>query len=344
MSITSNLKKLAALGVAAAVVGAAVACSGSGASHDRAPSGTSNGPAAAPKSIDSGGAGGTLEYSGDTSGVAPNAQVAGGGAGSVQSGSAAPSDGGALALPDVLGRKIVMVSTVSVGVKDVAGAFEDVQNIALVDGGFLASSSFGHQDDQETASVTIRVPSDKYQDALASVRKLGDVQTEESNSNDVTQDYTDLQSRLHSLQAALQQYLSFLNSAGDIGQVLQVQDRINQTQSDIEQTQGRINLLNNQTDLATITVHLAPVVPAKPEPKGGSRGAAGDGGRRVLALDRRAGGDRDGRAGGGGVLVVDRAAGRGRVCTWGGGSSRRTARRTLRQPKAEARKPTGRSA
>jgi peptidoglycan hydrolase CwlO-like protein len=264
MRRTSNTGKLVALAGMAVVVVAAVACAGS-TSKNRPASDTSNGPAAAPKSIDSSSGGGALGFDTQTKGeAAPNAQVA------QSDGASAPSDTGALALPDVLGRKIVMVSTVSVGVKDVAQAFEDVGNIATVDGGFLASSSFGHDGDGETASVTIRVPSDKYPDALARVRKLGDVQNEKSDSNDVTQDYTDLQSRLHSLQAALQQYLSFLDRAGDIGQVLQVQDRINQTQAEIEQTQGRINLLDNQTDLATITVHLAPVVPAKPEPKGGS--------------------------------------------------------------------------
>jgi hypothetical protein len=263
MKLTSNTGKLLGLAGMAVIVVAAVACAG-GTSKNRAALDTSGSPAAGPKSIDSGSTDGAFVPDAQTkSEAAPGAVVQ-------SDGAPAPSDSGALPLPDVLGRKIIMVSTLSVDVKDVAQAFEDVQNIATVDGGFLASSSFGHNGDDETASVTIRVPSDKYQDALGRVRKLGDVQNEKSDSNDVTQDYTDLQSRLRSLQAALQQYLSFLDRAGDIGQVLQVQDRINQTQEEIEQTQGRINLLDNQTDLATITVHLSPVVPAKPEPKGGS--------------------------------------------------------------------------
>ncbi|HYM15988.1 MAG TPA: DUF4349 domain-containing protein [Dehalococcoidia bacterium] len=266
MTGTLNAKRLLALGAAGIVLIAAAACGGTATKSGGAPPAGSGG----------GGASSTLTMK-DTAAYAPAGAPAPSGASaqSSASGGAAPANGatsarGALALPDVLGRKIVMVSTLSVGVKDVARGFEDAGNIATVDGGFIASSAFGHQDGKETASVTIRVPADKYQDALGRLRQLGTVQDEQSNSNDVTQDYTDLQSRLHSLQAALQQYLGFLTRAGDIGQVLQVQDRINQTQAEIEQTQGRINLLNNQTDLATITVHLAPVVPAKPQPQGGS--------------------------------------------------------------------------
>lgn len=181
------------------------------------------------------------------------------------------SDIGALPLPSQLDQKIIMVSTLSVAVQDVAGAFEQVGAIAAGAGGFVASSSFGRQDDGETATATVRVPSSAYQDTLTRLRKLGDVQSEDTNTNDVTEQYTDLQSRLRSLQAALQTYLQFLNRAGDIGQVLQVQDRINQTQAEIEQVQGRINMLDNRTELATITVSLNPPAVAK-EPKTGGGG------------------------------------------------------------------------
>ncbi|MDP9238111.1 MAG: DUF4349 domain-containing protein [Chloroflexota bacterium] len=160
---------------------------------------------------------------------------------------------------------MIVVATVNLTLDDVSRGFEDVGNIAAVDGGFVSSSAFGHNGDKQTASVTIRVPADKYQDAVNRIRKLGDVRDEQANSSDVTEQYTDLQSRLRNLQATEQTYLQFLGRAADISQVLAVQDRINSTRAEIEQVQGRINLVQNQTDLATITVHLDPT-PATAEP------------------------------------------------------------------------------
>lgn len=180
--------------------------------------------------------------------------------------------GGALSLPSVLDRKMIMVATVNVTSDNIAGAFEDVANIAAGAGGFVSSSSFGHNGDRETASVTMRVPSERYQDALNRVRKLGEVQNEQSSSNDVTEEYTDLQSRLRNLKATEEQYIGFLARATDIGQVLQVQDRLNQTRAEIEQVQGRINLVEHQTDLATITVHLDPPAVSTAKPSTGSPG------------------------------------------------------------------------
>lgn len=262
---TSKTPRLLIMAAIAGAVLVAVACSGA-ASKNKTASSPPGGGAVAGKPADSSADGQTLAYTG-----APEAQGAAGAAPSRDAAGDAAPDGGALPLPSGLNQKIIMVSTLSVTVEDVGDSFGNVGDIATLESGFVASSSFGHQGDRETASLTIRVPGDKYQDALKRVRELGKVSNEDTNSNDVTEQYTDLQSRMRSLQTALQQYLRFLDRAGDIGQVLQVQDRINQTQAEIERVQGRINLLDNQTDLATITVHLDPPVVAKQPKTGGER-------------------------------------------------------------------------
>jgi len=185
----------------------------------------------------------------------------------------ASGSGTAPALPSQLDRKMIVVATVKLTLDDVASGFEDISNIAAVEGGFITSSAFGHNGDRQTASVTIRVPVDKYQDAMKRIRKLSDRREEEQNSSDATEEYTDLQSRLRNLQATEETYLRFLNRAGNLGEVLTVQDRINVTAAEIERVQGRINLVEHQTDLATITVHIDPPVVAADQPKAKSGGA-----------------------------------------------------------------------
>ncbi len=249
---------LAAAGIVA-IVALGAACSSS-----KAPSDVTNAPPGGAASSGNDAKSGTTLRT--EAGAAAQAQSA---AGDSQGGGAS---GGGLPLPSLLDRKMIMVATVDVTVDDVARSFEDVANIAAGAGGFVSGSSFGHNDDRETASVTIRVPADKYQDALGRLRKLGKVRGEQSSSDDVTEQYTDLQSRLRNLQATEQQYLGFLSKAADIGQVLQVQDRLDAVRAEIEQVQGRINLVEHQTDLATITVHLDPPVVATVEPSTGGRG------------------------------------------------------------------------
>jgi hypothetical protein len=167
-------------------------------------------------------------------------------------------------------RKIVQTASLRLQVKEVGGGFEEVGRIASAAGGFVASSSFSYQGEQQVASVTIRVPTDRYQDVLRDLRGLGEkVDTEASNASDVTEEYTDLAARQRNLEATEQQLLTLLGQARNVNEILQVQDRLNSTRGEIERVKGRMALLDKLTALSTITVHLRPVVPAANGPSTG---------------------------------------------------------------------------
>ncbi len=178
-------------------------------------------------------------------------------AGAVAAGGESPSSDPAFQL--ALDRKIVQTTTVDVGVEDVARAFTDIIAAAEAAGGFVAASVFSNSDDEQSADLTIRVPAEQYQSVLGKVRRIGDVSNESSDANDVTEEYTDLQARMRTLQATEQRYLDLLARADNINDILTVQDRLDGVRGQIEQAQGRIELLDHLTDLATITVHLRPI-------------------------------------------------------------------------------------
>ncbi len=253
-------------GVAAAVLLLGAACAEGVADKDAPPGepgGTTSGPGpAADESM------GDVDYRGEDDGSKVGAPLEGSIATDTSSGGFESGGTGSApsTLPSTLDRKIIMTATLSLETDEVSKRFEDVGNIAAQYGGFISSSAFGNDEDLQTASITVRLPTESYQNALIALRKLGDVTAEQSNASDVTEEYTDLDSRLRSLRAVEAQYIEFLTRATTIDEILTVQDRLNATRIEIEQVQGRINLLDNQADLATITVHLEqPVV--EPAPK-----------------------------------------------------------------------------
>ena len=70
-------------------------------------------------------------------------------------------------LVSAVDRKIVSTASVQLQVDDVGGSFEEVGRIATSVGGFIASSSFTYQGEDQLASVTIRVPAESYQGVLS---------------------------------------------------------------------------------------------------------------------------------------------------------------------------------
>jgi hypothetical protein len=178
-----------------------------------------------------------------------------------------------LQLGGLLDRKIIQSTSIDLeieGENGVSRSFQDIIRIAETTGGFVANSSFSNIDDRQFGDVTIRVPGDQYQSVLADIRGMGVVTQEGSDANDVSEEYTDLQARLRTLDATEQRYLELLAQAGTINEILVVQDRLDVVRGQIEQVVGRVNLLDNLTDLATITAHLSPAALAV--------GAAGEGG------------------------------------------------------------------
>jgi len=189
------------------------------------------------------------------------AQTTDGGSGNIQ------------ALPSVTDRKIVRTATVVLSVEDVGGAVQLVENIALAAGGYVSGSNVfvdQSQDQQgsgdvrspkrtQTATMTIRVPADAYGSVMNQLRGIAkEVVSERSEAQEVTEEYTDLQARLRNLQATEQRYLELQAKAETIPDILTVQDRLSLVRGEIEQVQGRINVLNDLTDLATIMVQLKP--------------------------------------------------------------------------------------
>lgn len=178
--------------------------------------------------------------------------------------------------PSTVDRKIVRRATVQITVDDVASAVQRVEDAARSAGGFVSSSNISVEDlpkppdappdepapKRQTATVTLRVPAESYDSVLRQIRGIAkEVKAESSDASEVTEEYTDLQSRLRNLQSVEGQYLQLLARAQSIQDILTVQDRLNSVRSEIEQVQGRINLLNDLTDMATITVNLTPPPP-----------------------------------------------------------------------------------
>jgi len=183
--------------------------------------------------------------------------------------------GGDTALPSLLDRKVILNASLGLGVNDVAAAFSEATRLTRASGGYVEKSSYIGSDfadaKQRAATLTLRVPADQYDSLLASLRSISGakVNSEGSKSSEVTEQYTDLQSRLRNLERTEQSYLKLLEQAKSIQDILTVNDRLDSVRAQIEQIQGRLNVLDKMTDLATIDLTLSPIVPGKAEPKTG---------------------------------------------------------------------------
>jgi hypothetical protein len=158
---------------------------------------------------------------------------------------------------DQVGPRIVKEASLTLAVPrgTFALRFPRVVQIAADQGGFAEDShtSVGRF---RTGSVTIRVPVDRFEAALAAVRSLGTVRAETVSGQDVTARFVDLQARLRNWRAQEAVLLRLMSKATTTLDSIRVQDQLQGVQQNIEELTGELRLLSNQTAMSTIEVSM----------------------------------------------------------------------------------------
>lgn len=176
-------------------------------------------------------------------------------------------------------RMIIYTVDMDIVVKDTATAMTQIENLASEIGGFISGSNSWKDEGLLRARITLRVPAAKLDEALTQIRGLAlDVESESRGSEDVTEQFTDLEARLRNLRATEGELLELLKTrqetTGDTEAILEVHRYLTDIRGQIEQIQGRMNYLSNLSALATIQVSLTPdaltqpIVVGKWQPQG----------------------------------------------------------------------------
>lgn len=196
--------------------------------------------------------------SGGASGIAPSAPApAATAAPAAKPASSAYSTNNQASVP--WDRMVIRTASLSLTVKNVDDALRSLRDLSRVHEGFIANSQTRQDRNQTVATVTIQVPARNFDALIQQARELAvKVQTEQVGSQDVTEEFVDLQSQLRNLQATEASLLKLLDRAERIEDILALQRELTNVRGQIERLQGRINYLQRRSDMSTLVVSLTP--------------------------------------------------------------------------------------
>jgi hypothetical protein len=184
---------------------------------------------------------------------------------------AAPGESGARAADyAATERLIIRNASLDIVVRDTEDAVDQVDALAEELGGFVIESNLNEYQQGMRAYLRLRVPAESLDTALERIRDLAmEVRRENVSGQDVTEEYVDLQSRMRHLEATEERLLTFMAEAEDTEAALEVYDRLQTIQADIEQVKGRMQYLEESAAMATITLDITPSELAQPIQVGG---------------------------------------------------------------------------
>jgi len=166
-------------------------------------------------------------------------------------------------------RMIVRTANVKIIVADTAKTVDAITQSVEAGGGYVSGSHIWRDGELLRATLTLRVPSEKLTATLAAIRGLSKrVENETIGSEDVSQEYVDLESQLRNLEATeieLRELMTTIRkNAQKAEEVLAMHQQIAAIRSQIEQIKGRMRYLGSVSSMSTVSLEIAPDFIAQP--------------------------------------------------------------------------------
>jgi Domain of unknown function (DUF4349) len=156
----------------------------------------------------------------------------------------------------VVPRKIVRTSSLDMIVAHPADILEKIVAVAENMGGYVETSNSGGSG-AAAATLTVRVPADRFEQVRAEIRQLGvRVESEKVDAQDVTRQYVDQDASLRNLRAEEAQYLTILKQATTVRDMLAVSEKLSDVRGEIERQEAEFHALSRQIETVSIAISL----------------------------------------------------------------------------------------
>jgi hypothetical protein len=156
-------------------------------------------------------------------------------------------------------RMVIYTTEIAILVANPSQLVASMGDVAARAGGYVAGVE--NKDESGVALTTIRlkVPPEQYESTMRQIRELAvEVTGEKATTQDVTEEFSDVQTQLAGLEATHTQLLELLKRAQTVEEILKIQEKVSQTKLQIDRLKGRETFLQRSAELATITVNARP--------------------------------------------------------------------------------------
>jgi uncharacterized protein DUF4349 len=191
----------------------------------------------------------SLPAEGSAEGAGDSAGGAGGAEGPRKSGGAERQN---VDQPGV-NRMLVRTANIDLTAADVGKAADGARHIAIAQGGYS-----GQEDVREdSATLTLRIPSDRFDDALGALSRLGTVTRGNQRVDDVTEEVVDLDSRVATQRASVDRIRTLLAKATTVEEIVRIEQELTTREADLESLEQRRQALGGEVAMSTVTINVS---------------------------------------------------------------------------------------
>jgi len=154
---------------------------------------------------------------------------------------------------------VIRTGQAFIEVDKVDPAILKIRQLAAQLGGYIANSSIsGGRDQIRQATLELKIPAPRYEQAVGSLSTIGKVETVNSTAQDVGEEFVDVTARVSNARRLEERLITLLSTrTGKLDEVLRVERELARVREEIERYEGRLRYLSTRvaTSTLTITVH-----------------------------------------------------------------------------------------
>ncbi|MCB9252142.1 MAG: DUF4349 domain-containing protein [Flavobacteriales bacterium] len=155
-------------------------------------------------------------------------------------------------------------------VKDYAGYRNEVESLVNKYGGYLGNETEENQTYRISNRMTLRIPAASFSTIMKGLETNSiRIDGRRIEVEDVGEEYADLEARIKAKKAVQERYLSILQKAVKIDDILEVEEKLRVIREETEAAQGRLKYLSNQINFCTIHLYFYKTIDANYTPPAG---------------------------------------------------------------------------
>ncbi|PIY10038.1 MAG: hypothetical protein COZ18_06855 [Flexibacter sp. CG_4_10_14_3_um_filter_32_15] len=166
------------------------------------------------------------------------------------------TEGGTSNEPIVQGLHVIKTGNMQLQVQDLDKAKEEVLQKVKANKGFTSAANYNDYSSSKQQTITIRVASSNFENLMKDLGSIGYIESQSQNSQDVSEEFVDIQARLKTKREVETRYTEILKNAKTISEILEIEDKLRVIREEIEAKEGRLRYLKDQVSLSTINLTL----------------------------------------------------------------------------------------
>jgi len=154
-------------------------------------------------------------------------------------------------------KKIIKTAFISMEVANYESSRKKLGHMLTNHKAYIISENLQNSNEMMSNSINIRVPAELFDRLIAEISKIAKrIDFQNIDSQDITEEYMDIESRLKNKKKVEQSFVKLLRKADSVDDILKIENKLGEIRGEIESAEGRLKFIKHQVEFSTINLTL----------------------------------------------------------------------------------------